>query len=96
MGVILWDAGKPEHLDAFVRYVHMQRAERIFAILTDRENVILRPRVQSRIDSAVMQNVTDKTWAMLKESLDSAHLEVIEADSYRFEEDRTRLEEEAD
>lgn len=96
MGVILWDAGNPEHLNAFVRYVNMQRVERIFAILTDRETVIIRPKVQSRIDSAVMQNVTEKTWAMLKESLDAARLEVIEAGSYRFEEDRTRLAEEAE
>lgn len=89
MGVILWDAGKPEHLDAFIRYVDMHRAERIFAILTKGgTEVILRPRVQSRIDSALMRNLTEKTWAMLKESMDHANLEVVEADSYLWAEDR--------
>lgn len=89
MGVILWDAGKAEHLDAFVRYVEMQRAERIFAILSKGgSEVILRPRVQSRIDSALMRNMTEKTWAMLKESMRSTNLEVVEADNYLWAEDR--------
>ncbi len=88
MGILVWDAGKAEHLDAFVRFVGMFRADRVYAILArNGTEVVLRPRVQSRIDSAVMRGMTEKTWAMLKESLNSAKLEIIEANLFSWDED---------
>ncbi len=89
MGVLVLDAGKPEHLDTFIRYVGLQRAERLYAILTKGgSEVVLRPRVQSRIDSVVMRSLTERTWALIRESLDHAKLEVLEAEIYRWQEDR--------
>lgn len=99
MGIILWDAGKAEHLDAFSRYVEIQRPERLFAILTRTRtgtDVVIRPRVQSRLDSALIRNMTEKTWAMLREDPAISKLLAIEADGYLWAEDRfkTQTEEE--
>ena len=58
------DGSKPVQLEAFVRYVDMVRPERVYIVRLDND-IALKQRVVSKLDSVHMYNAGRDVWAKL-------------------------------
>lgn len=89
MGRIDWDANDPLEVDALVRYVAMIGPTRLYLVRTKKNEVCVRERVKSKLDSAYMVDVTDKVWADIRERLAPlGAIEVFPATGYSWAEER--------
>lgn len=89
MGRIDWDANEPAEVDALVRYVAMIGPNRLYLVRTKKNEVCVRERVKSKLDSAYMVNVTDKVWADIRERLvPVGNIELFPATGYSWAEER--------
>lgn len=88
MGRIDLRADRPAHVESLVAYVAMQRPERLFAILTEADELIVRPKVQSRVDSLLITGVSVRVWEEIRQKLNGLGLVLLRATRYAFAEDR--------
>lgn len=90
MPCVVLTATNPEEIDTLVEFVQEERAARLRAYTRGPSELVIEPKVQSRVSYMWLQGITPELWPKLKERLASLSLRVRKATDYLWDESQTK------
>lgn len=90
MPCVVLTATKPGEIDTLVTFVQEEKAARLRAYARGASELVIEPKVQSRVSYVWLQGITPELWPRIRERLASLSMPIREATDYLWDEGQTR------